>query len=278
MASKKHSEGGLSRRDFIKTTTAATAAASVGIVPTASMGSNLPESATAPQQPPWSITGKEIQTFWTDIWPKIVALAWWSDAQQNPLQNPSYRCVFERDGDFRVAEAKRIAEKIGVYYDSDIPICVTAPSNLNMLIEGFMQFNLPDPFSKEERDPDRAEDPTFTGWSCPQTLYGDTFFVINEHGFVMPWPNMDPQNPLTANQIYIGYLEGGGILPRINPMWDALTTPPNAGLPLPPVAGPQLPEREYRFFEEITAWTDPGGINCATPPPLCPKLTGLSGS
>lgn len=229
MASKKKSKGDLSRRIFIKTTTAATAAASVGIMP--SFPRTQPLSSTdGVRQPAWEITDREIQTIWTEIWPKIVALAW---------KDPTYRNHFESSAAFRIVEARRIAGLIGVDYTSNIPICITSPAALNIGVEEFVSL-----FTFRERS-DQSTRPT--GWTCEDTLYGDTYFLINTEGFVMPWPDKP-----SRGEVFIGYFEGGGVLPRNNP-----TRPP---------------AEQARINNISTGWIPPTNLSS----PGC-TLAGLSG-
>ncbi|MFQ5570937.1 MAG: twin-arginine translocation signal domain-containing protein, partial [Rhodothermales bacterium] len=82
MPKKKHSRGDLSRRAFIKTATAATAAASVGIRPGSTHTEPEESAAASSFRTPWEINHKQIQTLWFNIWPKITALAWLNPVKQ----------------------------------------------------------------------------------------------------------------------------------------------------------------------------------------------------
>lgn len=228
MASKKHRKGGLSRRDFIKTTTAATAVASVGIkpsIPPITDPEPLSPNSDHVRQPAWVITDKEIQILWTEIWPKIVALAWWSEEQRH---NPSFRHVFARNAQFRKDEVRRIAQILNtagitnVNYISEIPICVTEPRNLKIFVEDHIQLNLLVPLAEGAKIGDEYG---FGGWSSLAKLYRDTFFTINAEGIVMPWP----ETP-SIESIFTAYWGGGGIVPRENPTWPTSPSSPEYNL------------------------------------------------
>jgi hypothetical protein len=71
--------------------------------------------------------------------------------------------------------------------------------------------------------------------SCPDTLYGETFFYVNQKGILLPFPETPDEK-----EIFIGYTEGGGALPRI---------PPHGG---PPWAGSSLTPTESDLYADLT--------------------------
>jgi len=226
----------------------------------------------------WQISDKEILTLWTKIWPKMVALTW-----LNPGGN--YRTKFTGSWQFRRAEAHRIAHIIGEHYDSNVPLNIDSPANLGMLIENFIGFALNDPFVKDPKNPKHDLYPYkrfFKGWSCPKTLYGETYFVVNQFGILMPLPN-----PPTRRSTFKGYFEGGGVLPRTNPVWSTIgAMAAQAGPPLPPdyYAGANIPppaqrlallnNRQRVLYDRIIDWADVGSND--SPNVNANGLTGVS--
>ncbi|MFQ5569297.1 MAG: hypothetical protein ACE5G0_06455, partial [Rhodothermales bacterium] len=93
--------------------------------------------------------------------------------------------------------------------------------------------------------------------SCPAALYGEKYFLINDEGFVMPWL-MESEAP-TEDQMFIGYSQGGGVLPRRKAF--SSTGPSDYNL-----------DERTRFTELTTQWTPQfplTNLDC--------KITGLSG-
>lgn len=214
---------------------------------------------------PWKVTDNEIQALWTEIWPKIVAIMWLDDYRS--LKSPaSYRSCFERDEDFRRDEVQRIAKILLDYgilratWTSNIPICLTDPKNLGIIMSQYAdQANCLDP--RHTILDDNSETGRGFKWSCPATLYGETFFYVNQKGIVLPWPNRP-----SLHAIFIGYAEGGGALPR-------------TGLPVhdgPPLwnMSPLIPT-EKELYEKLIdiPWPKQG---CEGPESICYSL-GLSG-
>lgn len=74
-------------------------------------------------------------------------------------------------------------------------------------------------------------------FSCPDALFGNTFFYINHWGIVLPWPPRP-----SATNIFVGYMEGGGSLPR---------APQNGG---PPWLGNTLNPTDSDLFSELTTF------------------------
>jgi len=183
MTDKQHRTGDLSRRDFIKTATVATAGVSAGVMPEPTQKSN-PQAQTE-----WSISGREIQTLWTKIWPKIVALSW-----DNPHQEEGdgeYKRYFEESMNFRKKEVERIAGYLdeSALTSFDFPIRVAKPSS--------------DRFQNVPRRYSLCLDLSLRDSS------GNTFFVLNPYGLLMPWP----EKPEEPSDLYAAYFLSGGTLP-----------------------------------------------------------------
>ena len=236
---------------------------------------------------PWKVTGREIEALWTEIWPKIVAIAWLDEASGPPGQ-AAYRRGIERNASFRYNEVKRIADiltrhgLLRLNWSATIPICVAAPRAFGIIMGEYSKAirNLKpmittetddeedahlDSAAEEEKrhlestgaeedrplesagaEEDRPQEPagaeeeeSDTGksqkTSCPDTLYGETFFYINQKGILLPFPETPDRK-----EIFIGYTEGGGALPRI---------PPHGG---PPWAGSSLTPTEGDLYTELT--------------------------
>ena len=243
MANEHNRKGAMSRRKFFKATTAATTVASVGILSSmADVNSRRGDPCIA-SSPAWQITDKEIHTLWHEIWPKIVALKWLNPLKGTEPNQVSYLQAFEGNREFRVEEVHRIAQHLDVQYNSQVPICITSPADLNIGMEEFA-----DLFDDNYEPSDTLYHPTPpTTASCDTPLYGNTFFLLTPCGFVMPWPE-EPD----IRDIRVGYMQGGGLLPR--------TSPP------PPVFG----SNAWRI---IYLWVRPTPIRTLE---VCP-VDGLSG-
>lgn len=215
---------------------------------------------------PWKVTGREIEALWTEIWPKIVAIAWLDEVSGPPGQ-AAYRTCIGRNATFRSNEVKRIADiltqhgLLRLFWDATIPICVAAPPAFGIIMGKYANvMRAMGPIMASETDDEekrhlkpageKAERPlqspgeeeeeeSDTGksqkTSCPDTLYGETFFYINQKGILLPFPETPGDK-----EIFIGYTEGGGALPRI---------PSHGG---PPWAGSNVTPTEPHLFSELT--------------------------
>lgn len=133
---------------------------------------------------------------WTKIHPKLIAHAWLV---------PNFRRRFRQEMDFRVGEAHRISQILVNQcptlweYQSNIDILITDPANLGMAMSNQVK----------RLDGLRGCVPSIPS---QDTIYGETFFTITRHGFVMPWPD-SPSPSTDPDNIFIAYLQGGGVLP-----------------------------------------------------------------
>lgn len=205
----------------------------------------------------WKITDKEIQALWTEIWPKIVAIGWLDDLddQRNtnhlhPPDESSYRDCFENSASFRRKEVKRVADTLTEHgmlrlqWDSNIPIGLATKDNdldlsiaeaVNIISELIEQkypikkgshSGADSGDTKETSDRNGSSDPPDRyKWSCSNALYGNTYFYLNHKGIVLPWPITPPDQ----RRIFVGYAQGGGALPRSSahggPPWNGGLNP-----------------------------------------------------
>lgn len=179
----------------------------------------------------WSITGTEVSILWTEIWPKLVALGWKNPAKVVANGTKHYHTEFSSSMEFRMLEAERVATLLGLSYTSDIPIHLaqsdelgnSMPKMIKLWQRAPMQLGAKSdskPFMGRRSRPEArpsgpVANPDSNGSGsvgsafCLGNMYGETFFVISEDGIFMPWP----QEP-TVPEILMGYVQGGGVLPR----------------------------------------------------------------
>lgn len=203
---------------------------------------------------PWKITGSQIKLLWTQIWPKIVALAWLDDVAPIAGGSSKYRKCVENNLEFRMREVERIGDILvsnglaRCKWDSGIPISVATPDILGMKITQYTggivdHFGLHLEFGEEgafrpNADKDFPEPiGNKYGFSCPDAIYGETFFYLNHKGLVLPWPPTP-----TELAVYVGYMEGGGLLPRVIV---------NGGPPWNLPSGTSLDPTESNLFDDL---------------------------
>lgn len=195
----------------------------------------------------WKITDQEIQALWTEIWPKIVAIAWLDDLYHEddgnnedpigPSNKPSYRKCFEKSAKFRSKEVKRVADTLTEHgllrlkWESEIPIGIAARDKgadisdisiyelveiIDDLIDRVYPATKKSPSTTDSEEISETSDqnasndsPGLFKWSCSEALYGKTYFYLNHKGIALPWPRTPDQR-----KIFVGYAQGGGALPR----------------------------------------------------------------
>ena len=187
----------------------------------------------SPVKEGWSITGTEVSFLWTEIWPKLVALGWKNPGKVVGGATKHYRAEFSSKTIFRTREASRVAKLLGLRYQSNIPIHLAQPDSLGISMPYMARVWRPEarqsgpaanpdskPFMgrlsrREARPSGPVANPDSNGSGsggsafCLGNMYGETFFVISEDGIFMPWPDAP-----TVPEILMGYIQGGGVLPR----------------------------------------------------------------